>query len=886
MADQPVTREKLINADIDVENLGKAVNEKVVVNPRYGVPYKSIPLVSAEFYEKIIAAQNKINEWNAAIALITQQGGVPALAVSDASGKDQQQVNDINKMFIAGSVDGEPVAQLKTGIVSGAKSFYDVDLGLFKSKNALTGSINEIKKVTPDFALIGVDNSYYYMLDEVNTQRPQNYQYTQMGKAFDSREGVNDNAGMWPHANIKYDATTDNFIIIYNTNSGHEITTNSVLFRTLRAGTDKFSAPIVVASEKNVKSYKCQASGIAKNGDYVALIGEFNWGSFPSTASWAYRSSDKGLTWSRTKMLDSSNANAPILAYNADVTGFLVSDSGRIHTFADHPDTLETRIYYSDDNGVTWSKSSIAGNPTDVTEPAWCDLGGGVLICYARASVRFGGVHEIIPAKYMYSLDDGLTWSAPVNSKSITNFTLSNGELLVDKQTKTVEFVFHSRYTDADNYCSLYRSCATFADAFNDNFSKQERIGKMVAYTPYLSSQGDSGYVGAAKDKNGNIFGMFYTGQRTGTTGLSQLSYFVAGKSKKQGTDFVLDYRSGEKIYYSDIIPVVTPSSTTQKSIDLYLSGKTKVTELTSGIMQGSGGSGSWIQNATNLSVSVSGVAGSAYRSSIQTVDAIDLTHIKTISVKVDSYSSTGSLNDVALAVYSTKTVSPSYPLTNRLLISGTKVAGILNVDVSSLHGSGYIHLVATSNESNPTNTTLSATISEIKLIGYDGEIFELSSQLMPTKSKVYDRGFYFAGLSGAGAPVTLNTGTNTVATTGGFIHLQTTSSSATTTYSTAIVMQNAIPRKATYVSCDMLCDGGLTAGVDGDFGIAIFSKNNPTGVSDGRVVISFSDVNGKRVLKLPAAVETADHYVGIVLNHKKTSAVNLRVDNLKYHFS
>lgn len=44
MADQPVTREKLINADIDVDNLGKAVNELGVVNPRYGDPYYSAPM--------------------------------------------------------------------------------------------------------------------------------------------------------------------------------------------------------------------------------------------------------------------------------------------------------------------------------------------------------------------------------------------------------------------------------------------------------------------------------------------------------------------------------------------------------------------------------------------------------------------------------------------------------------------------------------------------------------------------------------------------------------------------------------------------------------------------------------------------------------------------
>lgn len=43
MADQPVTREKLINADIDVENFGKAMNEFGVVNPRYGEAYPTLP---------------------------------------------------------------------------------------------------------------------------------------------------------------------------------------------------------------------------------------------------------------------------------------------------------------------------------------------------------------------------------------------------------------------------------------------------------------------------------------------------------------------------------------------------------------------------------------------------------------------------------------------------------------------------------------------------------------------------------------------------------------------------------------------------------------------------------------------------------------------------
>lgn len=51
MADQPVTREKLINADIDVDNLGKAMNEKGVVNPRYGDSYPTLPSAIQEVIE-------------------------------------------------------------------------------------------------------------------------------------------------------------------------------------------------------------------------------------------------------------------------------------------------------------------------------------------------------------------------------------------------------------------------------------------------------------------------------------------------------------------------------------------------------------------------------------------------------------------------------------------------------------------------------------------------------------------------------------------------------------------------------------------------------------------------------------------------------------------
>lgn len=98
MVDEIVTRQELINAKRDARDLGKAVNEKVIVSPRYGEDFKSLPMISADGQASInsfeSAAQAKISGWESAIALITQEGGIPALAVSDASGKNQQDIND------------------------------------------------------------------------------------------------------------------------------------------------------------------------------------------------------------------------------------------------------------------------------------------------------------------------------------------------------------------------------------------------------------------------------------------------------------------------------------------------------------------------------------------------------------------------------------------------------------------------------------------------------------------------------------------------------------------------------------------------------------------------------------------------------------------------
>lgn len=84
MVDEIITRQELINAKRDARDLGEAVNEVKIVSPRYGEDFKSLPMIVGEFQD--------------AINTIVIEDGVPALTVSDASGKTQQEINDAQQV--------------------------------------------------------------------------------------------------------------------------------------------------------------------------------------------------------------------------------------------------------------------------------------------------------------------------------------------------------------------------------------------------------------------------------------------------------------------------------------------------------------------------------------------------------------------------------------------------------------------------------------------------------------------------------------------------------------------------------------------------------------------------------------------------------------------
>lgn len=111
-----ITDQDFLNAKRDIDDIGKSVNTEAVINPRWGDSFKSLPLVSKDWSQKLIAfndnaqqiladgqarfdsriqaLDSKIQELDDAIDQISLDG-LPAIAVTTATGSNQQFINDL-----------------------------------------------------------------------------------------------------------------------------------------------------------------------------------------------------------------------------------------------------------------------------------------------------------------------------------------------------------------------------------------------------------------------------------------------------------------------------------------------------------------------------------------------------------------------------------------------------------------------------------------------------------------------------------------------------------------------------------------------------------------------------------------------------------------------
>ena len=98
-----ISAQDIVDAKRDIDDIGEAVNEVKIVSPRYGVPFKSLPMISAEFQissdaaeaaavsaaESASIAQNSANIAEVAATAATISAGVfdtPAAGVDPVTG--------------------------------------------------------------------------------------------------------------------------------------------------------------------------------------------------------------------------------------------------------------------------------------------------------------------------------------------------------------------------------------------------------------------------------------------------------------------------------------------------------------------------------------------------------------------------------------------------------------------------------------------------------------------------------------------------------------------------------------------------------------------------------------------------------------------------------
>ena len=333
---ESITPQDLENVKEDIEDIGQSSNERMIINPRYGAPYKSIPLLSDELQaaiETAAAAGAGANGWT-------------DLLIQTADGSTQRAKNDlfqsqINSKANTTYVDAQD-ASLQSQINQKASTAY-LDAALDEQTQTVNTALSQLSTLATKFYPTLAEANADIANIEVN-------QPVQVGDAVNGGLYYKATAEETSLTKSPYDPLqqaklyTDDFSRNLETNrpqNPNKFTLDQVLFEKMPTST---TGTATVVTRNGIKQLKLVS---ASTGGSIIAYWEFSPAEF--TREFAASICVEGLT-------SGSNGYVGLLQYNSNgvpvssvfaqsgITGSITKQTFKMLSSGIHPDCKSVRL--------------------------------------------------------------------------------------------------------------------------------------------------------------------------------------------------------------------------------------------------------------------------------------------------------------------------------------------------------------------------------------------------------------------------------------------------------------------------------------------------------------------------------------------------------------